>query len=101
MATTIKIEDPIRPVRSLGNNGGVYPIRSLSTDRRSLRSTDHEKQDVEDEDSGLRRAGDFKKKQVQYALNLQLLCFQILTLPGLLGQALVMAGLSINRSNLR
>ncbi|TVY57953.1 Potassium transporter 5 [Lachnellula cervina] len=64
MATTIKIEDPIRPVRSIGNNGGVYPIRSLSADRHSLRSTDNPKQDLEDEDSGLRRAGDFKKKQI-------------------------------------
>lgn len=64
---TIQIED-IRPVRSnaSGNDvGGVYPIRAISTDRRSLRSTDHEYQHhKEDEDSGLRRDGDFKKKQV-------------------------------------
>lgn len=62
---TIQIEDPIRPVRSHTSGtdiGGVYPIRAISTDRRS---TDHEYQGhKEDEDSGLRRAGDFKKKQV-------------------------------------
>lgn len=65
METTIQIEDPIRPVRSnaSGNDvGGVYPIRAISTDRRSA---DYERQGhKEDEDSGLRRAGDFKKKQV-------------------------------------
>jgi len=101
MATTIKIEDPIRPVRSLGSNGGVYPIRSLSADRRSLRSTDQEKQDAEDEDSGLRRAGDFKKKQVQHVQTSQLTYVQILTSPGLLGQEIAMASLSICRSYLR
>lgn len=80
MATTIKIEDPIRPVRSIGTSGagGVYPIRARSVrsvrslDRRSLKSVDHEKEDPVDEDSGLRREGDFKQKQVTHIQNLPL-----------------------------
>lgn len=101
MATTIKIEDPIRPVRSIGNTGGVYPIRSLSADRHSLRSTDNPKQDLEDEDSGLRRAGDFKKKQVQHPRSPQLTFTQVLTSIDILGQNLAMASLPVNRSHLR
>ncbi|KAF4635985.1 hypothetical protein G7Y89_g2111 [Cudoniella acicularis] len=70
---TIRIADPIRPTRSVAsssgvNVGGVYPLRAVSVDRRSLPSNnDQERQSFstpEDEDSGLRRAGDFKQKQV-------------------------------------
>ncbi|TVY82368.1 Potassium transporter [Lachnellula suecica] len=78
MSTTIRIEDPIRPVRSTGNNslGGVFPLRSRSVDRRSIKSSDYEKQDAEDEDSGLRRAGDFKQKQVFSGKMLMWLAYQ-------------------------
>lgn len=78
---TIRIAETIRPTRSNGNlnnsnvGGGVYPMRSVSRassdrrsirgrsiDRRSLKSGDNE--GAEDEDSGLRQVGDFKKRQV-------------------------------------
>jgi KUP system potassium uptake protein len=80
---TIKIDDTLRPTRSNDNppysgvGGGVYSARNISRDsvdkrsigartrsidRRSLRSGNNER--VEDEDSGLRQAGDFKKRQV-------------------------------------
>jgi KUP system potassium uptake protein len=76
---TIRIEDPIKPVKSFDERetridiGGVYNTRQLSLDRRSSRlrreSIDRsskvlEDAEAEDEDSGLRQAGDFKKKQV-------------------------------------
>ncbi|KAH6671701.1 potassium transporter-domain-containing protein [Halenospora varia] len=66
---TIRIADTLYPTRSNASTsgadiGGVYPIRAISVDRRSLRSGDHERQASEDEDSGLRRAGDYKKKQI-------------------------------------
>ena len=80
--TTIQFDDTIRPSRSNGGppagglGGGVYPLRSLSrgssggrsrrrrgsVDRHSVKSGDVEA--AEDEDSGLRQAGDFKKRQV-------------------------------------
>ncbi|CAG8949569.1 hypothetical protein HYFRA_00007802 [Hymenoscyphus fraxineus] len=68
MATsTLQIEDPIHATRSIASStgvGGVYPIRAISTDRRSHRRSIDQEHQREDEDSGLRRAGDFKKKQV-------------------------------------
>jgi KUP system potassium uptake protein len=84
MATTIRIDDTVRPTRSntdrtsTGFGNGIYPYRSQSRassnsrsirgrrgsfDRRSQKSGDHEA--AEDEDSGLRQSGDFKKRQVQ------------------------------------
>jgi KUP system potassium uptake protein len=83
MATTIRIDDTVRPTRSntertgTGFGNGIYPYRSQSRassnnrsirgrrgslDKRSLKSGDHEA--AEDEDSGLRQSGDFKKRQV-------------------------------------
>jgi KUP system potassium uptake protein len=80
---TIRIADTVHPTRSGGNatgsgvSGGVYTVRNVSKaslerrsvrgrrssiDRRSLPSGDNEA--AEDEDSGLRQAGDFKKRQV-------------------------------------
>lgn len=68
---TIQIADTLHPTRSNGNpsssgvGGGVYSMRNISRaslDRRSLKS--HDAEGVEDEDSGLGQAGDFKKKQV-------------------------------------
>jgi hypothetical protein len=64
---TIRIEDAIRPTKSHSSAtgvGGVFPIRAISTERRTQNTSDIEKPTSEDEDSGLRRAGDFKKKQV-------------------------------------
>jgi hypothetical protein len=85
MATTIRIDDTVRPTRSnqdrtgTGFSNGIYPYRSQSRtsshsrsargrrgsfDRRSQKSGDPEV--AEDEDAGLRQAGDFKKRQVGY-----------------------------------
>lgn len=76
---TIKIADPIKPAKSIDERtgrdtiGGVYNTRGHSLDRRSSRgrrdSIDRSSRPVdyietEDEDSGLRQNGDFKKKQV-------------------------------------
>lgn len=76
---TIRIEDPIKPVKSFDERktrvdiGGVYNTRQISLDRRSSRlrreSIDRSSKvvddaEAEDEDSGLRQASDFKKKQV-------------------------------------
>lgn len=64
---TIRIEDAIRPTKShssVAESGGVFPTRAVSIDRRSQKASDFEKSSGEDEDSGLRRAGDFKTKQV-------------------------------------
>jgi hypothetical protein len=87
---TIRIADPIKPVKSIDERrtrediGGVYNTRAISLERRSttralsldLRSTRGRRDSVdrnskagddveaEDEDSDLRQAGDFKKKQV-------------------------------------
>ncbi|RDL31487.1 Uncharacterized protein BP5553_09696 [Venustampulla echinocandica] len=67
-STTIKIADSTPPTKSSASTstgiGGVFPLRARSFDRRSLRSNDHERQGAEDEDSGLRRPGDYKQKQV-------------------------------------
>ncbi len=83
MATTIRIDDTVRPSRSnlersaTGFSNGIFPYRSQSRtssnnrsrgrrgslDKRSQRSRDDEA--AEDEDSGLRHSGDFKKRQVQ------------------------------------
>ena len=84
--TTIQFDDTIRPTRSHGGGsasgvavgvaGGVYPMRTLSrgssggrsrrrrgsVDRHSMKSGDVEA--AEDEDSGLRQAGDYKERQV-------------------------------------
>ncbi|OCL04473.1 potassium transporter [Glonium stellatum] len=78
---TIRIAESLHPTRSHGDppkdgiGGGVYSTRNISrsslerrssrgrarsVDRRSVRSGD----DEEDEDSGLRQAGDFKKRQI-------------------------------------
>lgn len=82
MATTIQIDDTARPARNpertaTGFSNGIYPYRSQSRasshsrsirgrrgsyDRRSQKSGDQEA--AVDEDSGLRQAGDFKKRQV-------------------------------------
>jgi KUP system potassium uptake protein len=83
MATTIRIDDTVRPTRSnldrtgTGFGNGIYPYRSQSRasshnrsirgrrgsfDKRSQKSGDQEA--AVDEDSGLRQAGDFKKRQV-------------------------------------
>jgi KUP system potassium uptake protein len=80
---TIRIADPIKPAISFDERttrediGGVYNTRGLSLERRSTRGSlrgrrdsidrttkpDHDVE-AEDEDSGLRQASDFKKKQV-------------------------------------
>jgi KUP system potassium uptake protein len=80
---TIRIAETLHPTRSHSNppkdgiGGGVYSTRNISrsslerrssrgrtrsVDRRSLKSGDNE--GIEDEDSGLRQAGDYKKRQV-------------------------------------
>ena len=79
MATTIRIDDTIRPTRSNENgsssgvNNGIYYMRSVSRtslDKRSSRgrkgSIDHRSlhDPAEDEDSGLRQTGDYKQRQV-------------------------------------
>jgi KUP system potassium uptake protein len=97
MATTIRIDDTIRPTRSHesaaanGGIGGVYHLRNVSkssldrrstgirgrrgsVDRRSLRSGDNEA--AEDEDAGLRQSGDFKKRQVFTGKTLLWLAYQ-------------------------
>ncbi|KAH0534038.1 hypothetical protein FGG08_007363 [Glutinoglossum americanum] len=91
MATTIRIADTIHPTRSGGSSGvagGVYSMRNVSgvslerrstrgrssIDRRSLRSGDNE--GAEDEDSGLRQAGDFKQRQVFTGKTLLWLAYQ-------------------------
>ena len=80
---TIRIADQIRPTRSHEGGssstdvgGGVYPIRSISLERRSSRGRsrsndrrgyrldDDETQEQEGGDQGLRQSGDFKTKQV-------------------------------------
>ncbi|EPE24954.1 hypothetical protein GLAREA_11535 [Glarea lozoyensis ATCC 20868] len=64
---TIRIDDTIRATKShsdLPEIGGVFSIRAVSTDHRSRKTSDLENPSAEDEDSGLRRAGDFKKKQI-------------------------------------
>ncbi|KAK4994165.1 hypothetical protein LTR66_005752 [Elasticomyces elasticus] len=67
--TTIRIDDTPHPGKANGGASssaadGVYPMRRLSKtqslDRRSTISTGEE---AEDEDAGLRRAGDYKHKQ--------------------------------------
>ncbi|KAK5011713.1 hypothetical protein LTR28_007252 [Elasticomyces elasticus] len=67
--TTIRIDDTPHPGKANGGASssaadGVYPMRRLSKtqslDRRSTISTGEE---AEDEDAGLRRAGDYKLKQ--------------------------------------
>lgn len=86
---TIRIAESVRPARSkttgdvssTGVAGGVFPMRSLSShsmERRSLRgrrlSFDRHStrsgriEEPQDEDSGLRRATDYKKKQVRLEL---------------------------------
>jgi KUP system potassium uptake protein len=72
---TIRIADPIRPTRADNSSssttaaGGVYPIRTNSLDRRSIKSNDrrgvklNDTENLEDE-NGLRQQGDFKKRQV-------------------------------------
>jgi KUP system potassium uptake protein len=70
---TIRIDDTIRATKShsdLPEIGGVFSIRAISTDHRSRKTSYLEKPSAEDEDSGLRRAGDFKQKQVFTALEL-------------------------------
>lgn len=85
MATTIRIDDTIRPTRTYtsatasGGIGGVYHLRNVSksslerrstgvrgrtgsADRRGLKPGDNEA--AEDEDAGLRQSGDFKSRQV-------------------------------------
>ncbi|OCK88413.1 potassium transporter [Cenococcum geophilum 1.58] len=80
---TIRIAETLHPTRSHSNppkdgiGGGVYSTRNISrsslerrssrgrtrsVDRRSLKSGGDE--GIEDEDSGLRQAGDYKKRQV-------------------------------------
>lgn len=76
---TIRIADPTKPEKSIEERtsgkdiGGVYNTRQLSLDRRGSRirrdSVDRISKlgddiEAEDEDSGLRQSGDFKKKQV-------------------------------------
>ena len=84
--TAIRFEDnALCPTRSHGaasaaisasGGGGVYPMRSLSRglhkcrrplNGRSMRSGDVEA--AEDEDSGLRQAGDYKQRQVLMILS--------------------------------
>jgi KUP system potassium uptake protein len=81
---TLRIADTVHPARSsanaTSNDGfeGVYPARinsRTSFDRRSAKGrrgsfarrsvNQSDTGGVEDEESGLRQAGDFKKKQVQ------------------------------------
>ena len=76
---TIRIADPIRPTRSNESTAAsniVHPTRAVSLDRRSTRSRGRrasldrrsvksgDPEGAQDEDSGLRQAGDFKKRQV-------------------------------------
>jgi hypothetical protein len=76
---TIRIADPIRPTRADNSSssttavGGVYPIRTNSLDRRSIRSNDRrgvKLNDAEnlDDENGLRQQGDFKKRQVLFKM---------------------------------
>jgi hypothetical protein len=97
---TIRIAETVHPTRSGDNavssgiGGGVYSMRNVSgaslerrstrgrgssLDRRSLRSGNNVA--AEDEDSGLRRAGDFKKRQVHINWSLQLLAYSAFSHP--------------------
>jgi KUP system potassium uptake protein len=90
---TIRIADPIKPAKTIDERtsreaiGGVYNTRQLSLDRRSSRgrrdSIDRSSRptdyiEAEDEDSGLRQNGDFKKKQVCSPLEHLLMCMSSL-----------------------
>jgi hypothetical protein len=110
---TIRIDDSVRPTRAhgptgTGLSGGVYPMRSLSrgsgsrgrrnsTDRKSLRSGDQEA--AEDEDSGLRQSGDYKKRQVQLK-HMNLLTLLELTCLGFFRQNLTVACIPVDWSHL-
>lgn len=115
---TIRIEDPIKPVKSFderetrGDIGGVYNTRQLSLDRRSSRlrreSIDRSSKVVEeaeagdeDEDPGLRQAGDFKKKQVCLNLSEVYLLMRILTSSGLQRKGPTLARIPEHRRHLR
>ncbi len=118
---TIRIADQLRPNRSHEGGssstdvgGGVYPIRSLSLERRSSRgrsrSADRRGYKLEDDaqeqeggDQGLRQAGDFKKKQVCWNLQYwtaKSFLVDTLTSTDIQRQILAMACISEHRGDL-
>jgi hypothetical protein len=110
---TIRIEDPIKPAKSFDDRrsrepiGGIYNTRAISLERRSTRgrreSVDTRSDDyveAEDEDAGLRQAGDFKKRQVCLTFERWPLV-RILTTPDLQRQNPAMARIPEYRGHLR
>jgi hypothetical protein len=112
---TIRIADPIKPAKSFDDRrsrdaiGGVYNTRAISLERRSTRgrresvdrsSRSEDYVEAEDEDAGLRQAGDFKKRQVCLTFE-HLPLVRILTTPDLQRQNPAMARIPEYRGHLR
>jgi len=62
-ATGDRSDDGIYNIRSVSRSKGSRLGRATSMDARSISSA----RDIEDDDPGLRREGDYKTKQVRYA----------------------------------
>lgn len=121
--TTIRIADDPHPSHTIRSNtfasasgtdinDGVYSMRALSratsmerrsrTSSRERQTTGLSEKDVEDEDPGLRRQGDFKEKQVLAQIPRLLYMAVMLTLfPGFQRQTLDMASIPVRWCDLR
>ena len=111
---TIRIADPVKPERPIDERrgresvGGIYNTRGISIDRRrsksrlrrfSVDTRSGDCEEGEDEDPGLRQAGDFKEKQVCVAF-LNLCMARILNQSGFQRHSPVMAYLPEYRRDL-